>query len=233
MSGVLGCSFAFCPLMAAVGRVLVPSRARTKQMLQQHHSRSAWAESQPGLSRGVSTEGRVLSWCRTVLAFYRAAVMEVAKLCELVPLFVSPIPALPSAAAAECWLPSLAVVLGYRLSHCSSSPPPGKEMHPLTKQMNSYTFNYGAGWQPERSVLGQGRLVVIPSVWPVAISHLLHPRCILPGGQAHPGTQDAPGIPASWAQQTCTAGGKAGCFHVFSISPGLLELTLSWPQRFC
>lgn len=37
--------------------------------------------------------------------------------------------------------------------------------------------------------------------------------------------QDAPGIPASWAQQSCcTAGGKAECFHVFSLSPGPLEL---------
>lgn len=37
--------------------------------------------------------------------------------------------------------------------------------------------------------------------------------------------QDAPGIPAGWAQQSCcTAGGKAECFHVFSLSPGPLEL---------
>lgn len=72
MSGVLGCSFAFCPLMAAVGRVLVPSRDRTKQMLQQHHSRSAWAESQPGLSgmsapRGGRSAGAEQCWLSTGL----------------------------------------------------------------------------------------------------------------------------------------------------------------------
>lgn len=85
---------------------------------------------------------------------------------------------------------------------------------------------------------------VIPSVW--LLNSCLIPGAFIRGGQAHPGVQlvlaelgsfawscrgggwgageaawlqEAPGTPARWVQRSCcTAGGKAECLDVLSLS---------------